>query len=170
MPRNPENLPKADLVEELRDKHGIETIPVERELEHEEEVPVDATVVNAEDGVISEPIPLEEEQVTPELILEEYGGLLDTTTEEEREAAAAEAVEVENANAPSASEVAALYQPKPQAQPEPKNRTVALAQLAADERIPVAERIRTADRMLDLGLISEETRDAAVQLAEEAPE
>lgn len=55
-------------------------------------------------------IEVSEQANDPAEIIAEFGGLLDTTTEEEREQSAREAVEAENESAPASEEVARLYE------------------------------------------------------------
>lgn len=91
MPRDPAKLSKADLVKELREKHGIEFVAAPTD---SDEV---ARLLAKGAAVEVEAIPVED--ATKEQLLAQFGGLLDTTTEKEREKYTKEQVKRENERA-----------------------------------------------------------------------
>lgn len=122
MPRDPEKMSRNDLAEEVREKHGGETVPVEVEQPEGFEpadTPVDGTVILDGDRELTirveqpadddeEPTVRFYERVSVEeapkaAILAEFGPLLDTTTEKEREKAARELAQRENEEAEKAA-------------------------------------------------------------------
>lgn len=116
MPRNLDKLKVDELRQELTEKHGVEVSAVHRaevELPDGDPMPPGAVVVTPADpeagtpAIIDRPKPIEDVP-KPDLI-EEFGGLLDTTTPEEREEFARKAVELENRRAKEAADRAETF-------------------------------------------------------------
>lgn len=167
MPRDPSQLTKAALVEELREKHGVEEV----ELSVPEPPGFGTPDFQMPEGVEARMVPDPDfepgpdapevppfvpeffetkpvEDATKDRLLDEFGGLLDTTTEEEREEATREAVDAENALA---------EQPPPEAAPEKREprrrRRVPISAL------PPEQRLEAIDRLYDAIAISADQRD-----------
>lgn len=143
MPRKLDKISKDDLLVELEEKHNV-TTSLKRTRKVELPIPDDAP----EDAEpISEDQPLPVEKMNKDEILEEFGYLLDTTTEEEREEAAKEAAKRENEQAERAAYEFAQRQERTQRRELVKATAIALRDLPSEQRVDAAKRLHGDDRI-----------------------
>lgn len=145
MPRDLEKLSREEICVELSEKHGIDTVVRERNLGPDEDLPDNATVLDEEELLIREEIPTEEADT--ELLLEQHGGLLDTTTEKEREKAAKEAAKRENEQAEKAAYEFAQLQERAERRELVRVTVMALRDLPSEQRVDAARRLHEDDRI-----------------------